>query len=982
MNLTAVPQRLTVAEPALTYSWARTGGTSTVNGTLDGATTATPSFTAESLTDGAEDVTHILTLTVTDSADVTATDTVTITVVSDFAAPVAIIAGEEEREVATGGTVDLDGSTSTVDRRRTPLTYAWTQSSGTGGSLADATTATPIFTANILEDGDPDVIHVFTLTVTDSANVTATDTVKITVTSGFVDPVAIIAGEEEREVATGGTVDLDGSTSTVDRRRTPLTYAWTQSSGTGGSLADATTATPIFTANILEDGDPDVIHVFTLTVTDSANVTATDTVEITVVSDFAAPVAIITGEEEREVATGGTVDLDGSTSTVDRRRTPLTYAWTQSSGTGGSLADATTATPIFTANILEDGDPDVIHVFTLTVTDSANVTATDTVKITVTSDFVDPVAIITGEEEREVATGGTVDLDGSTSTVDRRRTPLTYSWARTGGTSTVNGTLDGAITATPSFTAESLTDGAEDVTHILTLTVTDSADVTATDTVTITVVSDFAAPVAIITGEEEREVATGGTVDLDGSASTVDRRRTPLTYSWARTGGTSTVNGTLDGATTATPRFTAESLTDGAEDVTHILTLTVTDSADVTATDTVTITVVSDFAAPVAIITGEEERKVATGGTVELDGSTSTVDRRRTPLTYAWTQSSGTGGSLADATTATPIFTANILEDGDPDVIHVFTLTVTDSANVTATDTVKITVTSDFVDPVAIITGEEEREVATGGTVDLDGSTSTVDRRRTPLTYSWARTGGTSTVNGTLDGATTATPRFTAESLTDGAEDVTHILTLTVTDSADVTATDTVTITVTSDFADPVAIITGEEERKVATGGTVELDGSTSTVDRRRTPLTYAWTQSSGTGGSLADATTATPIFTANILEDGDPDVIHVFTLTVTDSANVTATDTVKITVTSDFVDPVAIITGEEEREVATGGTVDLDGSTSTVDRRRTPLTYSWARTGGTSTVNGTLDGATTATPRFTAESLTDGRKTSPISLP
>ena len=173
------------------------------------------------------------------------------------------------------------------------------------------------------------------------------------------------------------------------------------------------------------------------------------------------------------------------------------------------------------------------------------------------------------------------------------------------------------------------------------------------------------------------------------------RRRTPLTYAWTRTGGTSTVNGTLEDATTVTPRFTVETLTDGAEDVTHILTLTVTDSADVTATDTVTVTVVSDFAAPVAIITGEEEREVATGGTVDLDGSTSTVDRRRTPLTYAWTQSSGTGGSLADATTATPIFTANILEDGDPDVIHVFTLTVTDSADVTATDTVTITVTSE-----------------------------------------------------------------------------------------------------------------------------------------------------------------------------------------------------------------------------------------------------------------------------------------------
>ena len=185
------------------------------------------------------------------------------------------------------------------------------------------------------------------------------------------------------------------------------------------------------------------------------------------------------------------------------------------------------------------------HILTLTVTDGESVTDTAMVTITVTSGFVAPNAIIAGGD-RELASGATVELDGSGSTHDARTT-LTYSWARTGGTSLVTGTLTGATTAKPSFTAETLTDGDPDVTHILTLTVTDGESVTDTAMVTITVTSGFVAPNAIIAGGD-RELASGATVELDGSGSTHDARTT-LTYSWARTGGTSLVTGTLTGAT-------------------------------------------------------------------------------------------------------------------------------------------------------------------------------------------------------------------------------------------------------------------------------------------------------------------------------------------------------------------------------------------------------------------------------------------------
>ena len=928
------------ARTSLTYAWTR------ADGTTDGLTdpnTATPVFTAETLADGAPDVTHTLTLTVTDGAGVTDAATVEITVTSGFVAPDAIIAGGN-REVGSGGTVDLDGSGSTHDGR-TSLTYAWTRADGTTDGLTDPNTATPVFTAETLADGAPDVTHTLTLTVTDGANVSDTATVEITVTSGFVAPDAIIAGGN-REVGSGGTVGLDGSGSTHDGR-TSLTYAWTRADGTTDGLTDPNTATPVFTAETLADGAPDVTHTLTLTVTDGAGVTDAATVEITVTSGFVAPDAIIAGGN-REVGSGGTVDLDGSGSTHDGR-TSLTYAWTRADGTTDGLTDPNTATPVFTAETLADGAPDVTHTLTLTVTDGAGVTDAATVEITVTSGFVAPDAIIAGGN-REVGSGGTVDLDGSGSTHDAR-TSLTYAWTR------ADGTTDGLTdpnTATPVFTAETLADGAPDVTHTLTLTVTDGAGVTDAATVEITVTSGFVAPDAIIAGGN-REVGSGGTVDLDGSGSTHDAR-TSLTYAWTR------ADGTTDGLTdpnTATPVFTAETLADGAPDVTHTLTLTVTDGANVSDTATVEITVTSGFVAPDAIIAGGN-REVGSGGTVDLDGSGSTHDAR-TSLTYAWTRADGTTDGLTDPNTATPVFTAETLADGAPDVTHTLTLTVTDGANVSDTATVEITVTSGFVAPDAIIAGGN-REVGSGGTVDLDGSGSTHDGR-TSLTYAWTR------ADGTTDGLTdpnTATPVFTAETLADGAPDVTHTLTLTVTDGANVSDTATVEITVTSGFVAPDAIIAGGN-REVGSGGTVDLDGSGSTHDAR-TSLTYAWTRADGTTDGLTDPNTATPVFTAETLADGAPDVTHTLTLTVTDGAGVTDAATVEITVTSGFVAPDAIIAGGN-REVGSGGTVDLDGSGSTHDDR-TSLTYAWTR------ADGTTDGLTdpnTATPVFTAETLADG---------
>ena len=641
--------------------------------------------------------------------------------------------------------------------------------------------------------------------------------------------------------------------------------------------------------------------------------------------------------------------LDGSGS-VDRRRTLKSYAWTRTGGSGDdsvALSDAGAAQPTFTADDLADGADDVTHVFSLVVTDSADVrSVADTVTITVTSGFADPVAEA-GPAQSGIGSGTTVTLDGSGS-VDRRRTLKSYAWTRTGGSGDDSVALSDAGAAQPTFTADDLADGADDVTHVFSLVVTDSADVrSVADTVTITVTSGFADPVAEA-GPAQSGIGSGTTVTLDGSGS-VDRRRTLKSYAWTRTGGSGDDSVALSDAGAAQPTFTADDLADGADDVTHVFSLVVTDSADVrSVADTVTITVTSGFADPVAEA-GPAQSGIGSGTTVTLDGSGS-VDRRRTLKSYAWTRTGGSGDdsvALSDAGAAQPTFTADDLADGADDVTHVFSLVVTDSADVrSVADTVTITVTSGFADPVAEA-GPAQSGIGSGTTVTLDGSGS-VDRRRTLKSYAWTRTGGSGDDSVALSDAGAAQPTFTADDLADGADDVTHVFSLVVTDSADVpSVADTVTITVTSGFADPVAEA-GPAQSGIGSGTTVTLDGSGS-VDRRRTLKSYAWTRTGGSGDdsvALSDAGAAQPTFTADDLADGADDVTHVFSLVVTDSADVpSVADTVTITVTSGFADPVAEA-GPAQSGIGSGTTVTLDGSGS-VDRRRTLKSYAWTRTGG-----------------------------------
>ena len=249
--------------------------------------------------------------------------------------------------------------------------------------------------------------------VSDGITTSAADTVLVTVAVPGA-PVAN-AGPDAAAV-TGATVHLTGAGSTAPSGRA-LTYTWTQTSGTPVTLSDPTAVSPTFTA-------PETTGTlaFSLVVSDGIATSADDTVVVTV-SVPGAPVA--NAGLDTAAVTGATVHLSGAGSTAPSGR-PLSYVWTQLSGTSVTLSDSTAVSPTFTAPSQQG-----TLAFSLTVSDGVANSAADTVVITVTGPNLALNALVTASSQN-LPTGqdAAKAIDG---VVDGYPGDYTREWATQGG---------------------------------------------------------------------------------------------------------------------------------------------------------------------------------------------------------------------------------------------------------------------------------------------------------------------------------------------------------------------------------------------------------------------------------------------------------------------------------------------------------------------------------------------------------------------
>ena len=270
-----------------------------------------------------------------------------------------------DQNVPTNTIVALDGTGST-GAGGGPLSYDWTLESappGSTASLDDTAAVIPTFSP------DREGPYSLTLIVRDGASTSFPDTVTVLASGGNVPPVA--APGPDQDVATGSIVTLRGVDST-DADGDRLAYEWTLVSVPDGSTAElvgGSTRLPTFVADL--DGR----YVAELVVHDGIESSAPRTVTVVSTMENVPPVA--RAGDDREVAVGAAVTLDGSAST-DAEGEGIAYRWafvSMPDGSTASLDEPTAMSPQFTADV--EGS----YVLSLSVGDGESTGTPDNIRV-------------------------------------------------------------------------------------------------------------------------------------------------------------------------------------------------------------------------------------------------------------------------------------------------------------------------------------------------------------------------------------------------------------------------------------------------------------------------------------------------------------------------------------------------------------------------------------------------------------------------
>lgn len=268
--------------------------------------------------------------------------------------------------------------------------------------------------------------------------------------------------------------ETDSFTLTALGDPTGGTFAWRQLSGAAVTGMPATTATVALTAPAVKASST---LVFQVTYTTPAGQNLTDEVEVTVVAENQAPVAVleITQPAILPVAQGLTASVSASSSyDLDADGSIVSYLWSQTAGPAVSLTGLDTALVSFVAPLVAS-QTDVE--LTLVITDDEGATAQNSIKVPVRASTEQIVA--DAGIDQQVREFAEVLLDASgTLTVSGE---YSCRWSQLKGQTLV---LVNPNSCQASFIAPDISGTSQ---LELQLTITDSNNQTATDTMLVTV---------------------------------------------------------------------------------------------------------------------------------------------------------------------------------------------------------------------------------------------------------------------------------------------------------------------------------------------------------------------------------------------------------------------------------------------------------------------------------------------------------------
>ncbi|RAW01337.1 PKD domain-containing protein [Pseudochryseolinea flava] len=751
--------------------------------------------------------------------------------------------------------------------------------------------------------------YTFTLTATDNTGLKTTDqvVVKVNPIPPKFPPVAN-AGPDKPITLPTSTVTLNGSG--TDSDGTVASFAWTQTGGAAVTLTGATTK-DLVVSNIVTPGS----YTFALTVTDNDGLTGTDQAVVVVSAPppNAAPVANAGADRTIDLPTTS-LNLIGSG--TDSDGTIAAYEWTVEPGFPVGFPPIIGTPNAATTSVSGLGEG--VYVFTLKVTDNNATPLSDNDQMIVTVKPEPPNGpptanagadiVITSPTDETTLTGAGTDADG---------TIVSYLWEGPIGNIASPNSASTVVSALPIGN------------HLFTLTVTDNRGSKGSDQVLVQVlppppndppVANAGADITITLPITTAQLVGSGT-DSDGSV---------ITYEWKQQGTTPKTVIITDG-----DQPTAQ-LSDLTLPGVYTFELTVGDDDSDVGSDLVTVTVFPVANVPPTVNAGTDFTITLPTNTAPV--SANATDSDGTISSYTWAKVSGPSASFSSTSVQNPTITFTI------NGIYVFSVTVRDDDNATATDQIRITVAPQPPNqlPTANAGPDRTLELPTDATT-LAGSGTDTDG--TIVSYHWNYIAGPPAVGFTL-----SNPDLQNLDVSD-LEAGTYSFELVVSDNRGGTATDEVKIFVNAMNQAPVANAGPDKSIELPTSS-VKVDGTGSDPDG--TVAARLWEQVSGPPVALADVPQiVTPNAFSTVINNFKVAGIYVFSLKVTDNDGVTSVDQVTITVNPEppNTPPTANAGTDVQRQLPLQSSVALAGSGTDSDGIATVL---WSQVSGPNTANAT----------------------------
>jgi len=549
-----------------------------------------------------------------------------------------------------------------------------------------------------------------------------------------------------------------------------LSYQWSQTAGTAVVLAGAATQNPSFTA----PNNTETLT-FLLTVTDDANQSITDTVNINVTASAAA----------------GTLQFTTSTYTVDENGTSASISVERVGGSAGAVgityataADSATAAIDYThsSGTLNWADADVANkVITVPIVDDGVYEGDEDVLLSLSSPSggasIGVSAAVLTIQDNETPNYGTISVDAATYSIAENGGSVTITVNRTGGSeqavSVDYATSNDVATSGNDYTAVSGTlswaDG-ENTPQTVVVAIDDDIVYEDDETFNFTLSNFVNATVGTSTSVvtiTENEIPNYGTLGFSATTYSVQEDGVTATITVDRTGasdGTVSIDySSADLTATSGDDYTSVSGTLNwlnGESTSKTINITISDDAIVEVPETVNLTLSNNVNAALGVASSVltiNDNDVSIPGTLALDAASYQVAEDGTEITISVTRSGGVDGVVSvDYATSNGsalsgfdyISSASTLSWADGESgSKSFTLLVSDDSDYEGDETVNITlfniVNATLGNATALLTIIDDESPITG-TIEISSLTYSVGESSGSLLVTVDRVGGSS----------------------------------------------------------------------------------------------------------------------------------------------------------------------------------------------------------------------------------------------